>query len=379
MSGDYEAAVVGGGIVGSSVAYHLARAGVETVLFDRSDEGRATDAGAGIVSPATSSRSADDAWFAFGVRAAAYYHRLVDALEAAGQTDHGYATTALLSVAADSGAVPAFEEAKARTERRIDAGDISADAVAEIGSADARELFPPLGECDRVLRYDGVGRVDGRRFEAALRAAAVREGAVVRGRNVTDLVVDAGRARGVVVDGDRIAVESVVVAGGAWSPAFADALGTSIPVEPHRGQIVHLDAGDETTDEWPLLGVVGGYYMVPWPDGRVAVGATREAESGYDPRVTAGGLREVLSAALRVAPGLGDATHLETRVGLRPASADGLPVLGAVSGVDGAFLATGHGATGLQLGPYSGKLVADRVRGVDVGVDLEPFSVARFG
>ena len=111
----------------------------------------------------------------------------------------------------------------------------------------------------------------------------------------------------------------------------------------------------------------------------MAVGATVE-DAGFDVRPTAGGLHEVLREALRVAPGLAPATFGEVRVGLRPGCVDGLPVLGARSGWDNAWVATGHGADGLLLGPVSGRLVADLVLGHQPAVDfdLTAFSPARF-
>jgi D-amino-acid dehydrogenase len=87
---------------------------------------------------------------------------------------------------------------------------------------------------------------------------------------------------------------------------------------------------------------------------------------------------EVLGEALRVAPGLQDASLDEVRVGLRPASPDGRPMLGAAPGVDRLLLATGHGPSGLLLGPYSGKLIAEIVTGGAASADLAPFAVARF-
>ena len=99
--------------------------------------------------------------------------------------------------------------------------------------------------------------------------------------------------------------------------------------------------------------------MVPWPNGRITVGATRETGSGFKPVTTAAGVHEVMSEALRVAPGLSQAQFKELRVGLRPLTADMSPVLGEIPGVDNIYVATGHGPTGLQLGPYSGKLVAE--------------------
>jgi D-amino-acid dehydrogenase len=139
---------------------------------------------------------------------------------------------------------------------------------------------------------------------------------------------------------------------------------------------MHL-AGQPTGD-WPVVHGFHDHYIVTWGGGRVVAGATRETGSGFDPRVTASGVHAVLGEALRVAPGLAGARMLETRVGLRPLSADGLPVLGRVPGVAGAYVATGHGPSGLTLGPYSARVVADLVVGRVPDLDLAPFRPDRF-
>jgi len=94
--------------------------------------------------------------------------------------------------------------------------------------------------------------------------------------------------------------------------------------------------------------------------------------------MTAGGVHEALSEALRLAPGLAPATLREVRIGLRPASPDHLPILGAAPGLANVYLATGHGPSGLQLGAYSGTVVADLARGEAVDIDLSPFALERF-
>jgi len=118
----------------------------------------------------------------------------------------------------------------------------------------------------------------------------------------------------------------------------------------------------------------GGHYLVAFEDGRVAAGATREAGSGFDPRVTAAGLREVLDHALAVAPGLAGATVLETRVGLRPVADRGVPVIGAVPGRPGLWVLTGFGAAGLTIGPLAGRALAEQLLTGRAGVDLAPFA-----
>lgn len=376
----YDAVVVGGGIVGSSVGYHLARAGVETLLVDRRDAGRATTAGAGIVSPETSSRTADDDWFAFGTDAGDYYPDLVSRLEADGVDDTSYGRVGLIAAAVDDDELGSYEDAIARIEARRE----KLPNIEAIEPSAATDRVPALAEPQRAFHVPDAARVNGQTFANALREAGRTHGLETAERDVTRIGTrdhpgsrDA-RVTGVeTADGSRIDADRVVIAGGAWSPAFGDDLGLEIPVEPKRGQIVHLDLPEADTGTWPVLKAFRHHYIVPWPDGRLVAGATRETGSGFDPRVTAGGLREVLDEALRLAPGLDDATVIEHRVGLRPASADGVPVLGAAPDVEGAYLATGHGATGLTLGPYSGKLVADHI--TERKPIPDPVSVTRFG
>ena len=372
-----ETIVVGGGIVGSSVAYHLASAGVKTTLIDRRDEGRATDAGAGIVSPPTSSR--DGPWFDLAVEAFGVYFDLVETLEREQEGPVGVERSGILRVALDEDEVEAFDELTRTLDRReAEAGHPRSDALEQLSPEEARDRFPPLAETRRALHYADAARVDGRVLEGALRRAGEAHGLSIVEGSVERLLVRGGRVRGVEADGEEYGADAVVVAGGAWSGAFADQLGFRIPVEPRRGQIVHVDTGRTDVGSWPIVSPFRGHYVVPWPDGRVAFGATRERGSGFDPRTTARGVREVLSEGLRVAPGLGDASLQEVRVGLRPATPDGLPLLGPVPTVEGAYLATGHGPTGLQLGPYSGALVADSIAGGNESLGRAAVDPTRF-
>jgi D-amino-acid dehydrogenase len=126
-----------------------------------------------------------------------------------------------------------------------------------------------------------------------------------------------------------------------------------------------------------VLPVMGGHYLLAFEESRVVAGATRETGSGFDYRVTAAGLAEVLGQALAVAPGLATARHIETRVGFRPVSPDGRPLLGPVPGVAGLVVATGLGATGLTMGPLAGTVAARVALGEPPGTDLAPFDPLR--
>ncbi|MBA2468530.1 MAG: FAD-binding oxidoreductase [Chloroflexia bacterium] len=168
-----------------------------------------------------------------------------------------------------------------------------------------------------------------------------------------------------------------MIATGAWTNALLAPIGFSVAVEPQRGQILHIDMGETDTSRWPILGGTGEQYMLTFGPNRVVSGATRETGSGFDVRLTVGGLQSVFNHAMRVAPGVAQGTVKEIRIGLRPLSADGLPYLGRIPGHDDLVLATGHGPSGLQLGPYSGLVAAQLLLGEPVRSDLAPFAVDR--
>lgn len=380
MSGrsGYDAVVVGGGLLGTALGYHLARDGARTLLIDRADTGRATDAGAGILSPETNSRD-PEAWFRLACEAVEYYPALIERLREDQDGDTGYARCGKLVVAVTDDEIEPFERARGIIfERRQRRGAPRPEDLHEISAAEARELFPALARPHGAIYSRVAARVDGRLLNRALMAAATRRGLTIRKGGVERLTIERGAVQGVVSEGEPIAADAVAIAGGAWSEAFGKQLGVHIAVEPQRGQIVHLGLRGTDTERWPMVSAFHHHYLVAWPDSRVVAGATRETGSGFAPHTTADGVRQVLAEAIRVAPGLAPAEIREIRVGLRPFTRDGIPVLGPIPGTAGAFLATGHGPTGLTLGAYSAMVVARQLLGQPAGTDLAPYSVARF-
>lgn len=372
--------VIGGGVVGASAAYALARRGARVTLVDRGDAGQATAAGAGILSAGTSIRPLP-AFFTIGRLASAYYDTLLAQLAEDGETETGYAAAGLLHVATSTEERARLPELARLFVERREAGFGQIGAVAEITGDEARARFPALGPSVLgAVATTGAARVDGRLLRDALRRAAERRGArIVIGDAALDVAATRGRVDAVLVGGDRLAAGTVIVAGGAWSPALGERLDVALPVFPQRGQILHLALPGSATGGWPIVVGFHAHYLLTFAPDRVVAGATRESESGFDVRMTAGGVHEALAEALRVAPGLAGATLAEVRVGLRPASPDGLPLLGQLPGYDNVLVATGHGPSGLQLGPYSGAVVAGLALGEPEQLDLTPFAVARFG
>lgn len=365
--------VVGGGIVGASAAYELASRGVKVTLVDREDQGYATQAGAGIVS-GISAREHRPAYTELARRSIATYPRLVARLAEDGVAESGWSETHGLLVAQPEERA-ALEDALERITR-VWTGDPQRGGSFELlEPGEPGRLFPGIDDRLSAIHLTKAARVDGRIFRASLRTGLEhRGGEVVMGS--AELVLEQGRARGVTVGGRRIAADAVVLATGAWAPELLRGRLPHLGVAPQRGQIIHLEVPGREPGGWPFITGFHSHYLLPFAD-RVVVGATRETGSGFDYRFTAQGVREVLSEALRIAPGLGPTTLREMRIGFRPLSDDQLPFLGRVPGVEGLVLATGTGASGLTIGPFCGAVAAGLALGEEAPLDLAPYAPDR--
>jgi D-amino-acid dehydrogenase len=375
MTSGADLVIVGGGIVGAAAAYEAARAGATTLLVDREDPGRATDAGAGILSPETTGNPDDD-WYAFALAAAEHYRQLVPELEEATGLPTGYARCGALCLALHRDEMPWYQE-------RVELAARRRAPLLEITTDEAVARFPPLRPMAAALYNSSAARIDGRSMAQALRAAATGAGASIVTAGVTDLRSQGDRVTEVRTTGGDLSCGAVIVAGGAWSSEFERVLRCPLPVVPMKGQIVHLrldDANAVQSGEWPIVQPVANYYLVPWDGGRVVCGGTLEPEAGFDTATTAMGVYQLLREALRMAPGLRGAALGDVRVGLRPAMPDDAPAIGRVPGWSNAFVATGHGTEGLLLGPYSSRLVVGQALGTAEGDGraLQPFAPDRF-
>ena len=374
-----DVAIAGGGLVGLSATYELASRGAQVTVIDAGHPGRATDAGAGILAPDTYPGD-ETYWWEMARRAGEHYPLLLERLrgDGIGTEDSGYARCGLLSVGLRESEDSWFAPFADRVTRR------SGGRVREIIPDAASALFPPLGPVHRVLHYADAARIDGRGMAAALRQASERRGVRFVSGTVSGIRAAGGggaaggagggttprRAHQVTIDGhEDLQCGALVVAGGAWSAELGELLGCPLPITPTKGQIVHLRTTQES-DGWPIVQPLLTHYLVPWPGGRVACGGTFEAGAGFSATVTAAGLHELLRECLVVAPGLADAEYLFTRVGLRPTSPDDRPVVGSVPGWGNVWAATGHGANGLLLGPYTAALLAAQIAGVTTGTPL---------
>ena len=362
--------VVGGGILGASTAYHLARAGAKVTLIDRHDVGQATDAAAGIICPWLSQRR-NQAWYQLAKSGARYYASLVKQLEADGETDTGYNRVGAISLHTDLTKLDKMEERAYK--RREDAPEIG--EITRLSPAETNRFFPPLSEQFASVHISGAARVNGRALRQSLVSAARKHGAVILQEDAA-LVHQDNQVYGVEAEGRMYQADRVIVTAGAWASERLQPLGVNFLVTYQKAQIVHLHLPDTDTSEWPVVMPPNDQYILSFEDGRIVIGATHENETGLDVRVTAGGLHEIFDKALSVAPGLANSTVLETRVGFRPFTPGFLPVIGALPGFEGLLIANGLGASGLTMGPYLGSQLANLALGMPTEIDLAHYDVA---
>jgi glycine oxidase len=358
--------VIGGGIIGAACAWELAQAGADVTLFERTTPGaEASGASAGILSPLGSGGPYE----AMALASWRIYPKTVAALHEATGIDVEHVTRGSI--------YPLATTARIRQAERTTKHPAAAEMGIEAWDADElRSHEPALGpSIGAAMFVRGEQWINGERLTLAFAQAAKQAGAVLRlGERVTRILVEDGRARGVVVDDQRIAADAVLLAAGAWTGELATTFGACLPVEPKRGQMLalshvppvvqHLIHGDDV-------------YLVPRPSGELLIGATVE-RVGFDRAVTADGIRTLLSAATRLVPALGALPMARTWCGFRPWAPDSLPIMGRWPDVAGLFVATAHFRNGIMMAPITATLMAEAILDGAPSMDLTPFSPDRF-
>lgn len=361
--------IIGAGILGASAAYHLAKAGENVTVIDRFDKGQATDAAAGIICPWISQRR-NKAWYNMVKNGAKYYPTLIDHLEQDGETDTGYNRVGAISLHKDKEKLEKMAERAIK--RREEAPEIG--EVTILSPEKTKELFPMLSEEYGSVHVSGGAKVNGRALRNALiNGAKKHEAKFLEGD--AGLEVKDNQVTGVILGEERVEADLFIVTGGAWSQEFFLELGVRFEVVPQKAQIVHLEIDTKQTKDWPVVMPPNNQYILSFENGRIVVGATHEDDAGFDTRITAGGLNEILSKALEIAPGLSDATILETRVGFRPFTPGFLPVIGKLPNHDNVLMANGLGASGLTSGPFLGAELARLAMGQPTVLDISNYDV----
>jgi glycine oxidase len=366
----FDVAVVGGGVIGASIAFELAAEKLRVVVLDRQQPGReASWAAAGMLSPAPDSPR-DVPLVPLGRESLALYPRFVAAVEEASGKSVAYAREGALEILfAPHG--EAERDRKVSEYRRL---GLAAEAIPIDAARHWEKSIGP--DARAAISLPEEGTVEPRLLMEALLAAARRRGVEIRPDcRVTGLLRERERCTGVFA-GESIGAGCVVVAAGCFSreiDPYMEILVRNAPTRPVRGQMLAL------RPDAPILRRVlrsERGYLVPRRDGRVVAGSTSE-EAGFEKRVTPEGMRKILDAALELCPSLARAEIVETWSGLRPGTPDDLPILGPTD-VEGLLIATGHYRNGILLAPVTAKLVREWIVKGRTDFNAAAFSPLRF-
>lgn len=359
--------VIGGGVIGCSIAWRLAQAGLKVTVIERGRVGcEASRAAAGMLSPQGGAESGG-AFFELCLRSRAMYREFGQELTEASGVDIEYKDEGTLFVVVEGeDQAEKTKWAQWQLEAGLPLEHLSADEILEIEPAvtqsAAGAIFLPQEH-----------QVENRRLMDALEVAIRRAGVeLMEGSEVTAITTGSGRVTGVLCGGERLPADLVVAAAGTWSSQLLEPLGLNVRIIPALGQMIAVRGRACRIDRVVHSSKV---YVVPRRDGRILIGATVEY-TGFQKQVTVKGMSYLLSAATQIVPSLEECEIVEAWSGLRPDTIDHLPILGA-SGVNNLTLATGHFRNGILLAPMTAALIAETLINGRQPDEMAPFSVDR--
>lgn len=366
-----DVAVIGGGLIGCSLALELTRRGATVQVLERGRPAReATWAAGGMLSP-LSERLSPGPFLELGLASLDRYPAFVDSVREASGLPVEIVESGKLVVTFDPEGVEELWEA------HVTGGSLRSGRICRLSRTEILEREPALSpEVRGGLLFRDEGQVNNRLLGRAVSRAAEAAGARIRsGSPVRTIRTTDGRCEGLELqDGTPVNAGSVVVAAGAWSGGIGG-LPRPLPVRPVRGQMVSLDRGAsllETVVETPEA------YLIPRRGGPLVVGSTME-DAGFSVETTDSAIGTLVDAARRALPGLANHPPLERWAGLRPGTPDGLPVLGPDPEIQGLYYATGHFRNGILLAPATAETLAASILGdAPPALDLTPFRPDRF-
>ena len=341
-------AIVGAGIVGATAAYYLSKeADIEVTVFDHG-YGQATKAAAGIISPWFSKRR-NKAWYKMARLGADFYVDLLADLEKTGQKVDFYQRSGVFLLKKDDSKL---EELYDLALQRRDESPLIGE-LAILDQAAASSLFPGLKGFERLLYASGGARVDGQLLVSRLLEASQVK-VVKKEVSLTPLL------SGYQIDNQMF--DQVILSTGAWLGHILEPLGYEVDVRPQKGQLRDYQV-DLDMASYPVVMPEGEWDLIPFPGGKLSLGATHENDMGFDLTVDETLLDQMVMAASPFYPALAEAISSGERVGIRAYTSDFSPFFGQVPALSGVYTASGLGSSGLTTGPIIGYHLAQMVQG----------------
>ncbi len=341
-------AIVGAGIVGATAAYYLSKeADIEVTVFDHG-YGQATKAAAGIISPWFSKRR-NKAWYKMARLGADFYVDLLTDLEKSGQKVDFYQRSGVLLLKKDDSKL---EELYDLALQRRDESPLIGE-LAILDQESSSKLFPGLKGFERLLYASGGARVDGQLLVSRLLEASQVK--VIK-KEVSLKPLSSGYQIGNQV------FDQVILSTGAWLGHILKSLGYEVDVRPQKGQLRDYQVPQDMGN-YPVVMPEGEWDLIPFPGGKLSLGATHENDMGFDLTVDETLLNQMAEAASPFYPVLAEAISSGERVGIRAYTSDFSPFFGQVPALSGVYTASGLGSSGLTTGPIIGYHLAQMLQG----------------
>jgi glycine oxidase len=359
--------VLGGGVIGTAIAYECATRGISVTVIEKNETGmESSSAAAGMLGAQVESHF-PGAFYELCTQSRTLYADWIERLEAVSGVAVDYRDGGIVRVA-----LTEEDEAELRGRLSWMDGD-----VRWLNAAEIKELEPELGNGARGgLYFSADHQVNAPKLAQSLRAALRRLRVDVREyTEISEWLVEhqTNAICGVRCGNEQFVAEQTVVAAGAWSAHLLTPLGITLPVKPIKGQCFAVQPARPLTERTVFT---KGCYVVPKSDGSLVIGATEE-DSGFDKQIDETAVARIQATACQLLPALQNATFSRAWTGLRPGSADGKPFLGPVPGRPNLFIAAGHYRNGILLTPITARLMADLLTTGRTAVDLTPFAVGR--
>ena len=371
MRSHSDVVIVGGGIVGSSIAYRLASEGSSVTIIERDSIGNhASGFALGLLNPTNETGNIES----LNHQSFSMYKELLGPVQEESGVDAQVLTVPHVELALEESEIP---ELKAEVNR-IKA--FSEFHSAWLEPADVRKMEPRISEdiyggglVEKVIMLDSYNLT-----LATAQAAESRGVEIVLGE-ATGIIYEKDRAVGVNLGGDRIDCDAVVLALGPWSGTAGLWAETDIPIVPQKGEIVRVEGLD------PPLGIhIHGFTLgsscsvVQKGDGATWLAATSQDGTGFDVTPSGEALESLSQRGMRMLPELESHQLVLHTACMRPVAPDGDPILGKIPGKDGVFVATGTEGKGILLAPVIGRAIADLVTTGETDIAIAEFGIERF-
>ncbi|MFD0586402.1 glycine oxidase ThiO [Paenibacillus sp. GCM10027627] len=365
--------VLGGGIIGLSCAYEASRRGFNVTLLEPGKlGGQASGAAAGMLAPYSENTDQPDSFFHLCRESLHLYPEWINEIERCSGISAEWSPSGSIGLLQhEADLLPAQSRIRWQNEWGAGAEIVEGSRLGLLEPALANRAFAAVyspHEC----------HVFAPALVAALEAACRRRGVVIyeQAGSLQEITVHGFSGATVRMERleDAVSGDLAVFCSGAWSGQFERWLGIHIPVHPIRGQICSFPGGSEDIRHMVFSSQA---YWVAKRNGQIVCGASEDV-SGFVTDVTEKGINRLLRASDRWFPGLTSKGTACRWAGLRPATPDGLPLIGRVLGDPTIMMAAGHYRNGILLSPVTSKMVGDMLEGVDRGITPTLFSPDRF-